>query len=287
MKKIIGIAAISLFAASMMFGQSALKNLSGAINSAKKAAESAKQVADSTKKVSKKKVSKQEEKETVENDMVPLSSLDGFYIYMNLSDTKVTDDWYLDYAKTVEKDIYEKYQNDEFEWQDKFADIKKKFDAGIESANVDGTFVISSTFEFGDYDFSKEAYKVDVSKDLFFPLKSVCDATYRYASTSRDSIFDKKLALKIKDAEKFTLLKMPKDEAKQFLQSRKDSYGNVNRKIAILYKYEIESFNSKEYESWAKLASSNGYLPLMGLIKEIQVFDTTNNQYKLLGTLVE
>ena len=46
MKKIIGIAAISLFAASMMFGQSALKNLSGAINSAKKAAESAKQVAD-------------------------------------------------------------------------------------------------------------------------------------------------------------------------------------------------------------------------------------------------
>ena len=90
---------------------------------------------------------------------------------MNLPDTKITDELYLDYAKTVETEVYRQFSKDEFEWYDKFEEIKKNFD-------------------------------------------------------------------------------------------------------------------SKEYKEFAKLAETNKYIPLMGIIKEIQVYDKETGKYVLLGTAV-
>lgn len=55
----------------------------------------------------------------------------GFFIYMKGSQTKVSEDDYLSYAKVFETAVYEKYHNDEFEWYDQFQILKQNYDKRI------------------------------------------------------------------------------------------------------------------------------------------------------------
>ena len=58
----------------------------------------------------------------------------GFFIYLNGSKTKITEDDYLIYAKGFEEENYNKYRNDEFEWHEQFQIMKKNFDKRVEKS---------------------------------------------------------------------------------------------------------------------------------------------------------
>lgn len=276
MKKIVGIFLVMGLSMSFGFSQSLLKSLSDTAKSVKNSADAVKNLSDNSKKSSKKKVKEEVQEEKPEFET--LYSEDALYIYLNLTDTPLTDSLSLDYAKSIEEDVYDKYKNDEFEWNDKFETIKKNFAAKVENAKVDNIFGFTLDMEFGDYDFSKEAYSIKINPGTFIPLDSVGNWG------CKTNEFNSRIGLKLKDIEKYNLLKMSKDEAKTFLQSRKNSYGDVNRTVRVFYKFEIGSLNSSAYKEWEKIASSNGYLPLIGEILETKVLDVKNN-YKELGTL--
>lgn len=79
---------------------------------------------------------------------------------------------------------------------------------------------------------------------------------------------------------------MEKDVAKAFLQGRKDRYGNVDRNITVQIKYKIASYDSEEYKDFADLAISNNYLPIVGIIESITVYDFSDSNKAIeLGTL--
>ena len=59
----------------------------------------------------------------------------GFFIYMKGSQTELSEEEYLSYAQGFEKEIYNKYHNDEFEWFDQFQIIKQKCDKKIEEVS--------------------------------------------------------------------------------------------------------------------------------------------------------
>ena len=81
---------------------------------------------------------------------------------------------------------------------------------------------------------------------------------------------------------------MPKSEAKTFLQGRKSSSGNVNRSITLQITYKIAAFDSKEFKSFKDLALSNDYLPIVGIIEKIEVFDASNSRnVKKIGELIK
>lgn len=81
---------------------------------------------------------------------------------------------------------------------------------------------------------------------------------------------------------------MPKDQAKTFLQGRKNSSGKVNRSITLQIKYKIASYDSAEYKSFADLALQNNYLPIVGLIEDIEIFDASNSKdVKKIGSLIK
>ena len=212
-----------------------------------------------------------------------LDKSDAFYVYLKGSKTVLSEKDQLDYAKTFESDIYNKYKNDEFEWDEQFSNIKDSLKTKVENADMDSVYSISTSVQFGDYNFANEGFNVTIGEGTFFPF----DRFENWFYLERGSIFQKRMALKLDSFEKYNFIGMPKAEAKTFLQSRKDSYGNVNREVTVQIKYKLASFDSAEYKSFKDLALSNNYLPLVEIIESIDVYDTSNrNNIKKIGELV-
>lgn len=208
----------------------------------------------------------------------------GYYIYLKGSNTKITDDEYLNYAKVIERDTYYKYKNDEFEWEEQFSKLKTKLDNSIKNADLDSTYTVVAPVEFGDYDFTNEGFPVTIGEGTFFPFNRL----YGWTDATDNSVFTKKLGLKLDSFEKYNFFSMPKTDAKKFLQGRKSSSGYVNREVSIQITYKLASFDSKEYKNFKDLALSNDYLPIVGIIEKIEVYDAADrNKVKKIGELVK
>ena len=208
----------------------------------------------------------------------------GYYIYLKGSNAKITDDEYLDYAKLIERDIYSKYKNDEFEWEDQFSKLKIKLNDLIAKADLESTYTVVTAVDFGDYDFTNEGFPVSIGEGTFFPF----DYLSHYYDASRNSVFKKRLAVKLDSFEKYNFFSMPKADAKKFLQGRKSGSGYVNREVSLQITYKVASFNSKEYKNFKDLALSNGYLPIVGIIEKIEVYDAADrNKVKKISDLVK
>lgn len=208
----------------------------------------------------------------------------GLFIYLKGSNTKITEDDYLIYAKGFERDTYNKYKNDEFEWHDKFQILKQNLDKKIADADLTSSYTVVTGVDFGDYDFTNEGFPVTIGEGTFFPL----GYNDSYYEAKRGSVFNSQTALKLDGFHKYNFIKLPKDEAKTFLQSRKDRYGNVDRSLTLQITYKIASYDSKEYKDFANLALSNNYIPVVGIIENIDVYDANDSRnVKKLGTLIK
>ena len=206
----------------------------------------------------------------------------GIFIYLNGSETVMTEEEYLYYAISFETETYNKYKNDEFEWYDQFQKIKQNCDNAIANADFSSTYSIVTGLEFGDYDFEKGGFPVSIPEGTFFPLGK-CSYS---SSVNYYSVFRKEIALSIDSFSDYNFLPMEKDVAKAFLQGRKDRYGNVDRNITVQIKYKIASYDSEEYKDFADLAIPNNYLPIVGIIESITVYDFSDSNKAIeLGTL--
>lgn len=215
-----------------------------------------------------------------------IKSLDrdnAYYIYLKGINTKLSEEEYLNWVQVFEYETYKKYKNDEFEWDEQFGLLKQKFDKAIAGADMDSTYTIVTDVMFGDYDFTSEGFPVEIEESSFFPLRL---PSYYY-NAGYNSIFKKEIAFKLYNFNKYNFISMPKENARTFLQKRKDRSGYVDRKIKLQITYKIAKFDSKEYKSFSDLALSNGYLPIVGNIEKIEVFDAANSRdVKKIGELI-
>lgn len=198
----------------------------------------------------------------------------AFYIYLKGSKTTLTPSEELDYAKSFEHDTYSKYKNDEFEWDEQFSNIKQSLKNKISEADLDSVYTMLTDVNFGDFDFTNEGFPVSIKKDTFFPFKNFDN----WGSIKFGSILEKRIALKLDSFEKYNFFAMPKADAKTFLQGRKYGDGIVDREITLLISYRIAKFDSNEYNSFKNLALSNDYLPIVGIIEKIEVYDASNSR---------
>ena len=197
----------------------------------------------------------------------------AFYIYLKGSQTVLTPKDELNYAKSFENLTYRKYKNDEFEWDEQFTKIKQSLKEKIHSVDMDVSYIVMTDVKLENYDFTNEGFPVSISEKIFFPY----DHFDNWASLDSDSILDKRIALKLDRFEKYNFIAMPKVEAKKFLQTRKNTYGNVNRQVSLQVTFKIAEFDSEEYKSFANIALSNDYLPVVGIIEKVEVYDTSNS----------
>ncbi len=215
---------------------------------------------------------------------VVLTSEDALYSFFKGTGADLTDE-YLPYAKVIGGSIYTQYHNDPFEWEEKFTQLKNDFNKKVQNINLNQEYTMSTTIEFGDYDFNAQGYKVSIKGETYFPLNSVYNVTDYSVNPGDDSYFKNKLGLKIQDLEKYNFIAMEKNAAKTFLQGRKYSSGNINKEVKILLKYKLAAFDSKEYNTFAASLAQENKIPLVGIIQgTIEVYDQEDN-YKKIGEL--
>lgn len=213
-----------------------------------------------------------------------LNADSGFFIYVKGSQTKFSEDDYLTYAKGFENAVYDKYHNDEFEWHDQFQILKQNCDKKIVDADLTSTYTVVTSVDFGDYDFTNSGFPVTIGEGTFFPLGRTSSWYY----SRGDSIFGKSVALNLDKFHEYNFIAFSKDEAKTFLQGRKNRYGEIDRSVTLQITYKIASYDSAEYKAFAGLALSNNYLPIVGIIENIEVYDAKDQRnIKKIGTLIK
>jgi|AntDeeMinimDraft_4_1070355.scaffolds.fasta_scaffold08230_1 hypothetical protein len=133
------------------------------------------------------------------------------------------------YMYIYRNDVWDRYRNDEFELQDKRDETQEIMKSRIASFDVGESFVINTSFNFGEYDFSNE----------MFPVESIGESAYfnqrRYNSKSFPSTY----RVFFDNPGMIGDLKMNKEQAKSFLNSRKSSYGSVDRSINVKMEFVI------------------------------------------------
>lgn len=160
---------------------------------------------------------------------------------------------------------YRKTKNDEFEFDAAKQWALNAFKKRIGMVKLPGSksdIHLYLNSEFGKYDF----------KNQRFPLKGMTAESFiRYNGEGKvvSSYKNSKLVLENADAEK-NYLPMAKEEARKFIRRRKDSYGDIDRRLVLHYVYRLKSAEEKD-----EFDPGNSMMTILftGHIRYIEVMD--------------
>jgi antitoxin component YwqK of YwqJK toxin-antitoxin module len=157
--------------------------------------------------------------------------------------------WLDFYASYFDKDNYIKSVHDEFKRKPYLTGIFNEMNAGINSVDFNKTFYVLAEISFGIYDTDCGCFPLNTFNfNYFFKLLDVKEVGNNklwydnpFVSFSLGSLFN------LNDFD--FVLKMKPSEAEKFVSSRKDNYGNINRKITlkIIYNITDKVFQEKDY----------------------------------------
>lgn len=204
----------------------------------------------------------------------------AFAIHEVKTNKALTDEQYMYFIKKDHKDVFDKYHNDEFEWQDQKAKLVEEIENKIKTeGSIEATtkFYVVTRVEFGDYDFSNEGYKVTIKEGTGFPFQR------KYIVGDESDSMPYQIVLFLKDFSKYNQIPMAKDKAKEFLQSRKNSRGSINREVLLLIHYTISDFTSNEYKTLASQMNKDQAL----LYADISSIEIYGEDSKKIGDLIK
>jgi hypothetical protein len=150
--------------------------------------------------------------------------------------------WYL---KNNYNSKWRRVQNDEFELEDAkqwaFKQLVKKLDRA-KPIDKNAEYDLYLNIKFTKYDFKLERFPVEaLSADSYMSYSAKGEFVQRYANS--------KLSFENID-ESINFIPMKKEEAKNFIKSKKSKYGDIDRSIVAHYVYIITNFEEgKEFTS--------------------------------------
>lgn len=184
-------------------------------------------------------------------------------------DEKTAGLWYLNLVQYTK---WDKVRNDEFEIQDAITGaypiFKNNIEKNQELIGQSSEILLNVTFQ--DYDFSKESFQIANLADKNSYIKFYGDRLSRGIKLSFDNVKDEGI-----------FLTMNKDLAKQFVQKRKNSYGDINRKLIAKYYFKIRSISTPNENiigcTYSKGRTNNCYVldetTVVGHIDKIEILD--------------
>jgi uncharacterized protein (TIGR02145 family) len=179
---------------------------------------------------------------------------EGFYYSMKVSQYKIKDplinamvplNWFDIYVRIFDLNNYKNSLNDEFKWPAYSKRIVNEIETGVSNCNFNKIYSFNSTATLGKYDMERSGFPIgDLYADIelaAFPL-AYNSLTFRITPSWNISDFD-------------LLLKMDPEKAQQFVASRKDYNGNINRTIGIKVIYNVVNKSMRDKNTGTKLYS--------------------------------
>jgi len=165
-------------------------------------------------------------------EVVDSIGLAGFKKSLSVIDKAAAGRWYL---LRADRRKFNKVRGDEFEIDDAITSAYSKFTTKVkEESFVGKASVLRLGAEFSKYDFKKKQFPISaMSKDSYISF----NGSKLVGGGGMQLSFNN-----VNDTHSF--LPMVKDDAKKFMKARKDSVGNIDRRVTAKYSYIIKSIES-------------------------------------------
>lgn len=150
-----------------------------------------------------------------------------FLVQLKMSDNVNYEDVVENYIRAYRNDVWSKYHNDEFEYEEKRQETISILKEKVKNVDLSEPLKIQTRAKFGDYNFKEKAYE-------FHPIKPGTYFKYRKKfNAGFASFYTKNMELFIDNPQVIDGIAMDKKTAKEFLNSRKNSNGYIDRSVYL------------------------------------------------------
>jgi len=194
----------------------------------------------------------------------------GIYPNMKLVDFHAAGIWFL---KNQFPAKWERVQNDEFESHkaiNESSNTLKQLIPNYYKKYLNQKSIIDTQINFGQYNFNTKCY----------PLSGVVTKNMYFNFSGNNLINSLNLYFNNPPSEKERELCMSSKHAEEFLNNRKDNWGNINRTLDIRYYFTIEKIHTSVDEINRYTTEGFGFMNpsvrLIGHIYKIEIIDPIN-----------
>jgi hypothetical protein len=150
------------------------------------------------------------------------------------------------YMKVFRPNTWNRCRNNEFLLQDARKETIKLMQQRVKEFDLNEDIELNLTLTLGKYDFETSE----------FPVVEATGNRYWYVYRYTVREFPRNLKVFLKNPERISKVPMPKDVANQFLQRRKDRYGNVSRRIVATVSCRIVKLKNAKDEFLVEVRSA-------------------------------
>jgi len=221
-----------------------------------------------------------------ESDEKIFTHEEGLIAYYSMISSIPDEDFYEIYAKYYYPDVYQKYHNDEFVWNDKLNKIKSEFNEKIKSYDITSNrYFIATTQELGKYDFENNGFVCRFfTKDSYFSLRATQNPFLYWRQEEEIKLVN----LFFLNPNDFNFLPYDKDLANEFIKSRKDKYtGYVDRKVTVVIHFTLMPLKDKNVQKVLSNISLPSLKKHYNLVAKIETVEVYKNDEEKMGSLVK
>jgi hypothetical protein len=171
-----------------------------------------------------------------------------------------------EYMYRYDKKTYDKYRNDEFEFQEKQNAVAKQMQKQMDELRFDLPVCTGFQLELGEYDFEQQGFEVSFPKYLDILTEMFDDV----AKTNVSVTFPR--------LKEVSVFKMDPNRAKEFIQSRKNGYGEINRKV-------ICKVNFRFKDKLTSVMDEKIIVCLTGEVESVEMYGNMNKYSDDLGVI--
>jgi antitoxin component YwqK of YwqJK toxin-antitoxin module len=147
------------------------------------------------------------------------------------------------YANIFDSYNYNQSRNDEFKKNNYDEVLNNKLLEGINNVDFSNKYTISFTAQFGTYSFSNSTFPISFDVNNI-RLYDECHLMIYIDRIVNSVYLDRNLHL-------------PKDQAEEFLDYRKDKFGNIDRRIYLNLTYSILNRKANRAKNFSNMLGSN------------------------------
>ena len=154
------------------------------------------------------------------------------------------------YMQLYRPSVYKQCRNDEFQFHKRRRETSEQMKQVAESVNLDDTVALLTTMSIGNYDFSSNQFYVNEAEST------------RYWHVSRPGYVPDlpgHFELFLKNPLAIRSIPMTEDAANNFVERRKDRYGNVNRQLYATLNIKLVGFKNAKDEFLGHIDSAKFY----------------------------
>jgi hypothetical protein len=213
---------------------------------------------------------------------IQISTKEAFFIHYKGNKTQPSPSELELYISTFYPDEYTKYKQNEFEWKKLQEKILGEINQEINNLKQEAIFIIEINAVVGNYDFKKEGFPIYLSRDFAsygWETSSYGNTIYVDIGGSAGTFGGLRVALYLKDFDKYKFAKVSPDEAKAFLDNRNNLYSEYGlkfelyRSVTLVAYFKLGNFTSSEYKGYLKAIPGYYTHAIPGIIDHIEIWD--------------